>query len=441
VSGLPGPLPGMALVAGLFTLAIIGVGTARRFGLLSAEVARKSVHVQLGLIIAAFPWLFTALWPAWCLAGLSLVVLALMRWTPWLRGRVGGSLHDVQRVSWGDFCFPIAAAVVWTLAPGDWLRFSLPMVILAVSDAVAALIGSSYGRLRYTAAGGHKSWEGSFAFFLVTLLVVHVGLLLGTSVGRAESLLIATNVALLLTLVEALAWEGFDNLFIPIAGVFTINNSLSLGLGALGERSAALLLLTVGCWWWRRRTTLDDAAVLACAVLGFELWTVCSWRWLVAPATLFAVYSALYPPKDGLRAHRTVVPFTIMLPGLVWALVHARMPSDPRWLLAATCTYAIHLAMISLLWKARRWPQASWPGLMAASWLVGVLAVVVPTALLIGRSAWVGSVVSAGGVLLGLLVAWGCLPDRRQLPGHERRWLTGCLAALAGSALLILVRP
>ena len=84
---------------------------------------------------------------------------------------------------------------------------------------------------------------------------------------------------------------------------------------ALQERTVALGLLTFGCWLWRQRTTLDDAAVLACAVLGFELWTVCSWRWLVAPAILFTVYSGLYPPRDGLRTHRAFVPFTIMLPG------------------------------------------------------------------------------------------------------------------------------
>lgn len=293
----PPPLVGMALVAVLLTVAVAAAAALRRLGAISGEVARKSVHVQLGLIIAAFPWLFTALWPAWCLTAVSVVALAGVRWWPWLRLLVGGSLHDVTRMSWGEFCFPIAAAVAWTLAPGDWIRFSLPILVLAVSDAVAALVGTTYGKMRYSAGNGQKSWEGSLAFFTATFLVVHVPLLLFTGVGRAESLLIATDMALLLMLVEALAWDGFDNLFIPVAGLLMINDSIARSVAELGERTLVLAALIIGSWWWRKRTTLDDAAVLACAVLGFELWAVCGWHWLVAPAILFTVYTAVFPPR------------------------------------------------------------------------------------------------------------------------------------------------
>ena len=134
----PDQLIGIVLVAALLSLAIGLAALARRLGWLSGEVARKSVHIQLGFIIASFPWLFTERWPVWCLAGIAVIALAGVRWLPWLRATVGGSLHEVERTSWGEFCFPIAAAVAWSLMPGDWIRFSLPILVLAVSDAVAA---------------------------------------------------------------------------------------------------------------------------------------------------------------------------------------------------------------------------------------------------------------------------------------------------------------
>jgi phytol kinase len=436
----PDPLIGIALVAALLSLAVGVAALARRLGLVSGEVARKSVHIQLGFIIAGFPWLFTERWPVWCLAGVSVIALAGVRWLPWLRTNVGGSLHDVDRTSWGEFCFPIAAAVAWSLVPGDWIRFSLPILVLAVSDAVAALVGTWYGRIRFTTAGGRKSWEGSLAFAAATFLVVHVPLLLGTPIGRAESLLIAVNMALLLMLVEALAWEGFDNLFIPIAGVLLIDECYGMPLPGLIEGTVVMAGLALGAWWWRRHTTLDDAAVLACAVLGYVVWAAGGWLWLVAPTVLFVLYTALFPPRDGEREHRALIPFSVALPGLVWLLVDTRDHGDPRWVLAAAGTYAIHLAAIGLLCEVHRNPQRSWIAVLLSTWLMSVVIVLAPTAFIIGQSALWPAVAIAGGVLLGLLLLWVLLPNRRALPTGERRWWWQCVAALIGSGVVLVVR-
>lgn len=436
----PNPLIGIALVAALLSLTIGLAALVRRLGWISGEVARKSVHIQLGFIIASFPWLFTERWPVWCLAGVSVIALAGVRWLPWLRANVGGSLHDVDRTSWGEFCFPIAAAVAWSLVPGDWIRFSLPILVLAVSDAVAALVGTWYGRIRFTTAGGRKSWEGSLGFAAATFMVVHVPLLLGTPIGRAESLLIAVNMALLLMLVEALAWEGFDNLFIPIAGVLLIDECYGMRLPNLMEGTAVMAGLALGAWWWRRRTTLDDAAVLACAVLGYEMWAAGGWLWLVAPTVLFVLYTALFPPRDGEREHRALIPLSVALPGLVWLLVDSRDHGDPRWVLAAASTYAIHLAAVGLLCEVHRSPQRHWLAVLFSTWLLSVGIVVLPTACIIGQSALWPAVASAGGVLLGLFLLWALLPDRRALPTGERRWWWQCVAALVGSAAVLVVR-
>lgn len=436
----PDPFIGIALVAVLLAVAVGIAATLRRLNLVNGEIARKSVHVQLGLIVAAFPWLFTERWPVWVLAGMAVVALAGVRWLPRLRASVGGSLHDVDRLSWGEFCFPIAAAVAWSLMPGDWIRFSLPILVLAVSDAVAALVGTWYGRMHYTTAGGRKSWEGSLGFAAATFMVVHVPLLLATPIGRADSLLIAINMALLLMLVEALAWEGFDNLFIPIAGLLLIDECYGLPLPELIESTVVMTGLALGVWWWRRHTTLDDAAVLACAVLGFVSWSAGGWLWLLAPTVLFVLYTALFPPRDGEREHRALIPLTIALPGLVWLLVDTRHYGDPRWVLAAAGAYAIHLAGIGLLCEVHRRPERHWFVVVMVTWLLSVAIVLVPTAWVIGQTALMPTLALAVGVLIGLLLLWAILPDRRALPTGERRWWWQCVAALIGSCAVLVVR-
>ncbi len=435
----PDPFVGMALVAVLLAVAVGVAAMLRRLDLVGGEIARKSVHVQLGLIVASFPWVFSERWPVWCLAGGAVVALAGVRWLPRLRASVGGSLHDVERLSWGEFCFPIAAAVAWSLMPGDWIRFSLPILVLTVSDAVAALVGTWYGRIRYTTAGGRKSWEGSLGFAAATFLVVHVPLLLATPIGRAESLLIAVNMALLLMLVEALAWEGFDNLFIPIAGLLLIDECYGLPLPELIEGTVVMAGLALGAWWWRRHTTLDDAAVLACAVLGYVSWSAGGWLWLLAPTVLFVLYTALFPPRDGEREHRALIPLSIALPGLVWLLVDTRDHGDARWVLAAAGAYAIHLAGIGLLCEVHRRPGSPWWRVVVITWLLAVILVLVPTACVIGRAAALPTVALAAGVLLGVLLLWALLPDRRALPTGERRWWWQCVAALIGSSAVLVV--
>ena len=43
---------------------------SERFGT-SAEVARKMIHVAMGLACAAFPWIFDRAFPVWVLAGIA----------------------------------------------------------------------------------------------------------------------------------------------------------------------------------------------------------------------------------------------------------------------------------------------------------------------------------------------------------------------------------
>lgn len=82
------------------------------------ELLRKLLHVCMGLIAISFPWLFPhpQQWPALLLAGMSAAAIAAVRLVPRLRDGVGTVLTGVHRVSLGEFCFPMAVAVLTILS-------------------------------------------------------------------------------------------------------------------------------------------------------------------------------------------------------------------------------------------------------------------------------------------------------------------------------------
>ncbi len=423
---------------GLVLVLLLAIATQlHRVGLLGAEASRKLVHSGIGLTVAAFPALFHDLWPVWLLSGLAVAVLLVVRHLSVLRPWLAGGLHGVERASWGDLFFPLAAALAWTLAPGDWLRFSLPMLVLALADALAALIGRSYGRLTYSSTGQPKTWEGSLAFALVTFLVVEIPLLLGTDLARASVLLIALNLAVLLMLVEALAWEGSDNLLIPLAGLLALDRWLALPLAALQATTVALLLLALACWAARRWTTLDDAAVLACGVLGYLTWVLAGVAALPAPWTVFLLYGRLYPPLAPEHSHRALIPIAIAAPPLAWLWLAPELTAG-LGLVAAAGAYTTQLAAIGLVHGLYRRPGGAWLGLAVRCWAVAHALVLLPTLLLAGAGLAPAAGMAALGSLVGLLLFGLWQPRPALFPVETARWLRQSLLAAAGSAAVLL---
>lgn len=429
-------------------LVLVGVAGLRRRGLLAPELARKSVHAVLGLTAAALPWVFgTALPPVWLLCGLALLaLLALRLWRP-LRQGLGGALHDVGRRSAGDLLFPLTVALCWTLAPGDPLRFSLPMVVLALADALAALVGQNYGRQAFVSSGSRKTWEGSLAFALVTFLLLQVPLLLGTGLDRATCLLIALNLAVLLMLVEALAWQGSDNLLVPLVGLLALDHGLELPTAALGLQTAVLLLLALGCWAARRWTTLDDGAVLACGVIGFLSWELAGPVALLAPLAVFLTYGRLYPPRAPEHGHGALIPLLLALPALAWLLGLPRLGSAPLALVAAASCHAGQLAGIGLVHARHTRPGQPWGRRVLGSWIQAEGLAVLPTLLVLLRMGpaqtllplLAAALLGGLGVLAGVLAFGLWQPVGPVFPSHLGRWLRQSLLVAAGSALVLLV--
>ena len=358
------PLAGVALVMGALGAALLAFRWLQVQGRLSPEAARKGVHVSMGVLTLGFPWLFDARWPVLLLAGLALVAMLGLRFGA-LRERVGGVLHDVGRDSVGDLAFPVAVALLFVLASGEPVFYAVPILLLGLADPAAALIGTSHGQARYDTVDGRKSREGSVVFAAVAFLCVHVPLLLFTPIGRAEALLVAAVVAVLVSMLEAVAWRGLDNLFVPLGSYAVLTQLAPLAPEALALHLAVVLALFGAAAVLRRRTTLGGGAVVGAALVAYVTWAVGGLPWLIAPALVYVLYTRLWwspaSEPDAERPHTVLSVLSVTSVGVGWLLA-AWALEEPRIIVAYAAAYAGYLAMLGVErladqrtgWRSRR---------------------------------------------------------------------------------------
>lgn len=190
--------------------------------LLQPEVLRKGLHVSLGLTALSFPWLFEDEWPVLLLGVTSVAgFLGVRIGLPLLR-RLAHHLAGITRVSIGEFCFIIATCIVFVIAADDPVLYSIPMLVLTLADAAAALVGTAWGRHRYRTWDDYKTLEGSAAFFVVAFGCIFVPLALFTHASLGQSAAVAALVAMATTVLEASMGRGFDNLLVPLGALAAI---------------------------------------------------------------------------------------------------------------------------------------------------------------------------------------------------------------------------
>jgi len=184
-------------------------------------LARKTLHIAIigAFAIAALSW---GRWPTLPVAG---GVLTLMLLGEWLRTR-SPLFRSVLLRTLGPLMTPKERRVdrrvrlngaTWALISVVALLILFPMsvagaalIVLAVGDPVAALVGSQYGRLRV----GKKSLEGTVAFFAASLLAV----LALTPIPIA----IAAVGCLAAAVVELVPLPGYDNPWIAAAAAIAL---------------------------------------------------------------------------------------------------------------------------------------------------------------------------------------------------------------------------
>lgn len=195
-----------------------------------AEITRKFVHAGTGLLALLFPLLLNSHW--WVLllcATFALILLCSLRFN-WLQ-----SINAIDRKSVGSLAYPVAVYgcyLSYSYQGHQLIYYYLPIMVLAISDPLAALCGRKWPWRPYRIAGASKTLIGSLVFFISAFLIVllswrHVYL----SRFDTGNVLAFAFIALLATIAEAISRDGYDNVSIPftvILGLFLTSSWMTL---------------------------------------------------------------------------------------------------------------------------------------------------------------------------------------------------------------------
>ena len=275
-----------AVLAGL----LIGLPLVRSMVLrtgASAETARKSVHVAMGLGCVAFPWIFERPLPVWILTGIVTMLLGVLRAIPSLRSGVGSALHGIKRLSYGEILFAPAVAMVFHGSQDRPLLHVIPIGILTISDAAGALAGTRWGKRSYGCGDGFKTVEGSLMFLATAFLCVFLPLYLSGETAAMRGAWIAIILATLAMMAEGTSDRGFDNLVVPVGCLFVLGRLMDCETPALINRFVVLVLLLALVLWGSRWSSLSGAALLGAALLGYVCAVIADWRFALPPAGVF----------------------------------------------------------------------------------------------------------------------------------------------------------
>lgn len=386
-----------------FGMLVLAARLKKRFGW-SGETSRKWIHATLGLATLGFPWLFSSPPAVWALAAASIGILIWARWRAVAAGD-RGALHDVDRRSLGDLCYPLAIALTFQLAAGNLWLYLIPVLVLALADAAGAVVGVRYGTIAFRSADGRKSLEGSLSIGFIAFLSVHVPLLLSGTTGRLESVLIAAIIAILIVAVESIAIRGLDNIYIPLVVWLLLVELMRLDPIPLAWRLGLLLGLIALGFGLRSRSQLSGSASLGALLVLYLVAVSGGLLWLLPPVYVALIYGAvtLRTPETA-GSHELPGILAVAGSGLAWMILGGLLERDTFWpFLTAFGIAAGHIHLAGVLLRPRRPSDAA---AVAMAGLTGVLPVLLAGAVLVFRGLEQPNTAGAGA-MLGLFFLMG----------------------------------
>jgi phytol kinase len=207
-------LLGVASVAAwLSLLAVLALAVRRRWNG-QREWSRKLVHIGTGAVVP-IAWAFgisqTIAVPA---AGAITVLAALNH-----RIRVLPAIEDVDRRSYGTIAYGASITMLlWLYWPAQPVAVCAGVLVMALGDGLAGLIGPLVSSWSWSVWGQRKSVLGTGAMATASLVVLFalqaVAKAQGLAAPPALDLLAITAAAVLL---EQCAVLGLDNFTVPVA--------------------------------------------------------------------------------------------------------------------------------------------------------------------------------------------------------------------------------
>ena len=191
-------------------MVIAGAVLCRRLRPNQRELSRKIVHIGTGAVVP-LAWFFeipfvVALPVA---AVITVVTTINHQW------RFIPAVEDVDRNSYGTIAYGIAITTLLLLFwPTRADAVSAGVLVMALGDGLAGLIGRNVESPKWVLFGQTKSSVGTMTMAVVSGLVL-IGLARWS--GADLSLPAALGMVAMATGLEQLSWRGLDNLSVPLS--------------------------------------------------------------------------------------------------------------------------------------------------------------------------------------------------------------------------------
>lgn len=182
--------------------------------IIRGESARKLLHIVIGSYVATWPAFLTFPVIQNISAAFLVVVLLSQRYN------IFKAINDVKRKTWGDVLYALGIGLTATLTRDPW-TFSVAILFMSLSDGMAGLVGTHYGRSsQYSVFGNKKSIAGTIAF-----IVCSFAILVGVQTVHSLDLspLMFVILPFMAAALENLGSLGSDNILIPVLVVLALS--------------------------------------------------------------------------------------------------------------------------------------------------------------------------------------------------------------------------
>ena len=284
------------ILPAMIVLVILGgvIGMTKHFGKnLKPESSRKIIHITMGCVALSFPFVFQYRQSVLILGIVAFIMLLVIRRNKKLREGIGSGLLGVERKTYGEIYFVISIVIVFLLHESLY-EYLIPISILTFADSVAALVGTSYGRINLSGLReDRKSGEGSIMFFVVAFICALIPLQLMSEVGRAEVLVISFLIGILAAMIETVSASGNDNLFLPLLTYSFIRFNTSQSLDLLLIKIGVMFLflgITVVVY---KLTNISRLSIAYSLLAGYVFLIQGGAIWMVPPIMLFLTFGIL----------------------------------------------------------------------------------------------------------------------------------------------------
>ena len=191
-------------------MVVAGAVLCRRLRPNQRELSRKIVHIGTGAVVP-LAWFFEIPFVVALPVAAVITVLTTIN-HQW---RFIPAVEDVDRNSYGTIAYGIAITTLLLLFwPTRADAVSAGVLVMALGDGLAGLIGRNVASPKWVLFGQTKSSVGTMTMAVVSGLVL-IGLARWS--GADLSLPAALGMVAMATGLEQLSWSGLDNLSVPLS--------------------------------------------------------------------------------------------------------------------------------------------------------------------------------------------------------------------------------